>query len=129
MAAMVAAADAAADINVEETLLCGRNERGIPDVRFIDDVDFFLASELNGTAVETVIGAYTTLLSKFRTYEVNLMQQRMKAKLRVPEIEKTLTLIEQLKTKREVRAVDKDKSPASCLQPRSPSAYPSQNQI
>mmetsp|Transcript_15787 Transcript_15787/g.48169 ORF Transcript_15787/g.48169 Transcript_15787/m.48169 type:complete len:265 (-) Transcript_15787:575-1369(-) len=29
------------------------------------------------------------------------MQQRMKAKLRVPEIEKTLTLIEQLKTKRE----------------------------
>lgn len=129
----MAAAGATADINVEEKLLKGRNERGIPLVRFIvslcarrtrlarrstpaagadaalatpagcpqDDVAGFLSDELNGVASETVIGAYTTLLSKFRTYEVNLMQQRMKAKLRVPEIEKTMELIEKLKKTQE----------------------------
>ena len=54
----------------------GENERGIPFVKFIDDVGAFAESFTPAASAELLIGAYTELHSKFKTYEISLTQKR-----------------------------------------------------
>jgi hypothetical protein len=54
----------------------GENERGIPVVKFIDDVGAFVESFTPPASAELLIGAYTELHSKFKTYEISLTQKR-----------------------------------------------------
>ena len=54
----------------------GENERGIPVVKFIDDVGAFTQSFTPPASAELLIGAYTELHSKFKTYEISLTQKR-----------------------------------------------------
>lgn len=54
----------------------GENERGIPVVKFIDDVGAFTESFTPPASAELLIGAYTELHSKFKTYEISLTQKR-----------------------------------------------------
>jgi len=54
----------------------GENERGIPVVKFIDDVGAFAESFTPAASAELLIGAYTELHSKFKTYEISLSQKR-----------------------------------------------------
>ena len=54
----------------------GENERGIPVVKFIDDVGAFAESFTPPASAELLIGAYTELHSKFKTYEISLTQKR-----------------------------------------------------
>ena len=54
----------------------GENERGIPVVKFIDDVGAFADSFTPPASAELLIGAYTELHSKFKTYEISLTQKR-----------------------------------------------------
>ena len=54
----------------------GENVRGIPVVKFIDDVGAFAESFTPPASAELLIGAYTELHSKFKTYEISLTQKR-----------------------------------------------------
>jgi hypothetical protein len=54
----------------------GENERGIPVVKFIDDVGAFAESFSPTASAELLIGAYSELHSKFKTYETSLTQKR-----------------------------------------------------
>ena len=54
----------------------GENERGIAVVKFIDDVGAFAESFTPTATAELLIGAYTELHSKFKTYEISLTQKR-----------------------------------------------------
>ena len=53
----------------------GENARGIPFVKFIDDVDSFVNSFTPPASAELIIGAYSELHSKFKTFETTLTQK------------------------------------------------------
>ena len=54
----------------------GENQRGIPFVKFIEDVEAFANSfsPVPATA-ELLIGAYSELHQKFKTFEISLQQK------------------------------------------------------
>jgi hypothetical protein len=54
----------------------GVNERGIPAAKFIDDVDVFASSFDPPASAELLIGAYTQLFNKYKTFEGNLTNRR-----------------------------------------------------
>ena len=53
----------------------GENARGIPFVKFIDDVEAFANSFSPPASAEILIGAYSELHSKFKTFETSLTQK------------------------------------------------------
>ena len=53
----------------------GENDRGIPVVKFIEDVDAFSNSFHPPSSAELLIGAYSELHSKFKTFETSLTQK------------------------------------------------------
>jgi hypothetical protein len=53
----------------------GENARGIPFVKFIDDVEAFTASFSPPASSELIIGAYSELHAKFKTFETSLIQK------------------------------------------------------
>ena len=53
----------------------GENDRGIPLVKFIEDVDAFANSFTPPSSAELLIGAYSELHSKFKTFETSLTQK------------------------------------------------------
>jgi len=56
----------------------GENDREIPVVKFIDDVDLFADSFSPPASAEILIGAYSELHSKFKTFETSLTQKKNK---------------------------------------------------
>mmetsp|Transcript_5729 Transcript_5729/g.14305 ORF Transcript_5729/g.14305 Transcript_5729/m.14305 type:complete len:212 (-) Transcript_5729:167-802(-) len=79
----------------------GENDRGIPLVKFIDDVDAFANSFTPPSSAELLIGAYSELHSKFKTFETSLTQKKQNYDLKIPDIEKSLALVKNLQTKQE----------------------------
>lgn len=79
----------------------GENDRGIPLVKFIDDVDAFASSFTPPTSAELLIGAYSELHSKFKTFETSLTQKKQNYDLKIPDIEKSLALVKNLQSKQE----------------------------
>ena len=53
----------------------GENDRGIPVVKFIENVDAFSNSFTPPSSAELLIGAYSELHSKFKTFETSLTQK------------------------------------------------------
>ena len=53
----------------------GENDRGIPYVKFIEDVEAFANSFSPPATAEVLIGAYSELHSKFKTFETSLSQK------------------------------------------------------
>ena len=54
----------------------GETERGIPLAKFIDDIDGFVNSFTPPAPAELLIGAYTNLENRYRTFEAQLTQKR-----------------------------------------------------
>jgi hypothetical protein len=65
--------------NIEDMSLLsisdGENARGIPIVKFIEDVEAFANSFSPAAEAELLIGAYSELHSKFKTFETSLNQK------------------------------------------------------
>jgi hypothetical protein len=53
----------------------GENPRGIPYVKFIEDVEAFANTFTPPSSAELLIGAYSELHQKFKTYETSLQQK------------------------------------------------------
>ena len=53
----------------------GENERGVPLVKFIDDVEAFTNTFSPPASAELLIGAYSELHQKFKTFEISLNQK------------------------------------------------------
>jgi hypothetical protein len=54
----------------------GENGRGIPYVKFIEDVEVFSKTFEPPATAELLIGGYSELHSKFKTFEATLNQKR-----------------------------------------------------
>jgi len=95
--------DADVDNSISLLLITdGANDRGtIPAVKFIDDVDLFADSFSPPASAEILIGAYSELHSKFKTFETSLTQKRQNYDLKIPDIEKSLALVKNLLSKKE----------------------------
>mmetsp|Transcript_19910 Transcript_19910/g.30759 ORF Transcript_19910/g.30759 Transcript_19910/m.30759 type:complete len:213 (-) Transcript_19910:1563-2201(-) len=79
----------------------GESERGIPVVKFVEDIGAFAETFEPSASAELLIGAYSDLFSKFKQYEQSLTQKRQNYLEKIPEIEKSLALVKQLKKKQD----------------------------
>ena len=73
----------------------GKNPRGIPGAKFIDNVEEFLKSD----TVESVLGAMNELYSKYKFMEGSFERSKAIYKGKVPELEQTLELVKLMKSK------------------------------
>lgn len=89
------------NIGLDSITETGKNDRGIPATRFIDDIESFANSFDPPASSELLIGAYSDLFSKFKAYEQQLEQKRGMYREKLPEIEKSITLVRHLKGKKD----------------------------
>jgi hypothetical protein len=57
-------------------IIDGKNERDIPIAKFIDDIGKFAESFQPPASTELLIGAYTQLYNKYKSYEASLTRKR-----------------------------------------------------
>jgi len=89
-------------LDIQKALTDGKNARGIPNVKFIDKVEEFLANLIpGGCPVETALGAFNELYSKYKFMEGSLGRTKINIKQKIPEVEKTLEVVNFLKKKQE----------------------------
>lgn len=75
----------------------GKNPRGIPSAKFIEDVEKFLLD----CSVEPALGALSELYSKYKYMESSFDRSKNIYKTKVPEIEQTLEIIRLMKSRKE----------------------------
>ncbi|KAN0136551.1 Prefoldin subunit domain containing protein [Lactarius tabidus] len=76
-----------------------KNPRGIPKALFINDVEEYVGGP--DAAVERVIAAFQDVLAKYRYMDSNLTQRRRGLEDKIPEIKKTLSMVEFLHDRRD----------------------------
>ncbi|KAL7489826.1 hypothetical protein ACHAW6_015572 [Cyclotella cf. meneghiniana] len=84
-----------------ESITEGKNARGIPHAKFVEDIESFANSFNPPASPELLIGAYSDLFSKFKAYEQQLSQKRANYEEKLPEIEKSIKLVRHLKNKKD----------------------------
>lgn len=82
-----------------ESITVGSNEREIPLVKFVEDIGAFAATFNPPAKSEVLIGAFSDLFGKFKSYETSLSKKRERFQEKIPEIEKSLALVSFLKKK------------------------------
>ncbi|KAH9943661.1 Prefoldin subunit 3 [Amylocystis lapponica] len=75
-----------------------KNARGIPKAPFIADVDEYLGSSPD---TETALKEFQAALAKYRYMDHNLTQRRQGLEEKIPDIKKTLSMVEFLQERRE----------------------------
>jgi hypothetical protein len=58
-----------------DSVVDGTTERGIPIVKYVEDIGAFAEQFTPTASAELLIGAYTDLFSKFKVYEARLAQK------------------------------------------------------
>ncbi|KAJ3505826.1 hypothetical protein NMY22_g17441 [Coprinellus aureogranulatus] len=76
-----------------------RNPRGIPKAPFIANVDEYMAG--SEADIETTLRAFQDAIAKYRYMEANLTQKRASLEEKIPDIRKTLDVVEYLQERRE----------------------------
>jgi len=89
-----------ANISVQH-IIDGKNERDIPATRFIEDIEMFSSSFNPPANVQLLIGAFSDLFGKFKQIEAQLSEKKRSFEEKIPDIEKSLRLIEHLKDKKD----------------------------
>ncbi|KAI0321146.1 Prefoldin subunit-domain-containing protein [Amylostereum chailletii] len=76
-----------------------KNPRGIPKALFINDVEEYLGGP--EAEADKVLSALQDALAKYRYMESNLTQRRQGLEDKIPDIKKTLSMVEYLRDRRE----------------------------
>ena len=87
--------DGFADVKLATILTGDSNERGIPYVLFIESVDDVI-QRTEGASVESLIGAFNELHQKYKMLEAHKVRTRNAMKIKIPEIQRTLQLVDHL---------------------------------
>ena len=75
----------------------GKNPRGIPSAKFIESVETFLEQ----ATAEVSLGALNELYSKYKYMETSFERSKNIYKEKIPDLERTIEIIEMLKLKSE----------------------------
>jgi len=82
-----------------------KNARGIPKAPFIADVEEYLGPTPD---VETALKEFQAALAKYRYMDHNLTQRRRGLEEKIPDIKKTLSMVEYLQERREGKSAVSD---------------------
>lgn len=74
---------------------------GIPEAVFVDDVDAFMAQSENESSAEKVLRKLDEQHSKYKLMDYNIATRRRKLKQQIPDLVKSLDMIEILKKQTE----------------------------
>ncbi|KJA26550.1 hypothetical protein HYPSUDRAFT_132805 [Hypholoma sublateritium FD-334 SS-4] len=83
-----------------------KNPRGIPKAPFIADVDAYLGSP--DAEVEPTLKSFQDALAKYRYMDSSLTQRRASLEEKIPDIRKTLDMVEYLQERREDKSKAQD---------------------
>ncbi|KAL5479007.1 hypothetical protein ACEPAI_2295 [Sanghuangporus weigelae] len=83
-----------------------KNPRGIPHAPFIADVEAHVGGP--DAEVEPVLARFQEALAKYRYMEANLAQRKAAVEAKIPDIRKTLTMVEFLREQREGKRTKAD---------------------
>ncbi|EXX75274.1 Pac10p [Rhizophagus irregularis DAOM 197198w] len=74
------------------------NPRGIPKVQFVNVEEFISKSS---APVEVTLGKFQETVAKYKFMEINFLNRKKGLELKIPEISKTLTVVEYLVSKQD----------------------------
>ncbi|PPQ82778.1 hypothetical protein CVT25_009273 [Psilocybe cyanescens] len=83
-----------------------KNPRGIPKAPFIADVDEYIGNPDAG--VESTLKSFQDALAKYRYMDSSLTQRRASLEEKIPDIRKTLDMVEYLQERREGKSKAQD---------------------
>lgn len=76
-----------------------KEHRGIPQSLFLEDVDGYMAE--GDRNAKTVLRDFDEQLQKYKYMELNLLQRKKRLRAQVPDIEKTLDIVQHMLKKKE----------------------------
>ena len=76
-------------------IISGKNPRGIPKGKFVDDVAAFIKASGAGK-VDPILAELQELFSKYKYYEMNLLRKKGTLQNKLPEIKKSLEMVNYL---------------------------------
>ncbi|RIA87198.1 Prefoldin subunit-domain-containing protein [Glomus cerebriforme] len=75
------------------------NPRGIPKVQFVENVEEFITK--SSAPVEVTLGKFQETVAKYKFMEINFLNRKKALELKIPEISKTLSVVEFLVSKQD----------------------------
>ncbi|KAI5120242.1 hypothetical protein M0805_007546 [Coniferiporia weirii] len=91
-----------------------KNTRGIPRAPFITDVEEHIGGP--EAEVEPVLQRFQDVLAKYRYMEANLTQRKAAVEGKIPDIKKTLSMVEFLQSRREGKKTESEDDPDDDLE-------------
>lgn len=77
-----------------------KEHRGIPKAIFLEDVDSYMSSTTPEKVAADVLKDFDEQLQKYKYMELNLMQRKKRLRAQVPDIEKTLEIVQHMLLKK-----------------------------
>ncbi|KAI4457896.1 prefoldin subunit 3 [Holotrichia oblita] len=74
---------------------------GIPEAEFVDDVDSYMAKLENAGNVDKVLKKLDEQHSKYKFMELNLLSKRKRLRAQIPDLKRSLSMIEKLQNQKE----------------------------
>ncbi|XP_072390478.1 prefoldin subunit 3 [Diabrotica undecimpunctata] len=74
---------------------------GIPEAEFVEDVDAYMQRSENNSNVDEVLKKLDSQHAKYKFMEYNLMSKKKRLLNQVPELKRSLTMIEKLEEEKE----------------------------
>ncbi|RIB18272.1 Prefoldin subunit-domain-containing protein [Gigaspora rosea] len=68
------------------------NPRGIPKVQFVENVEEYMSK--TSSTIEVTLGKFQETVAKYKFMELNYTNRKKGLELKIPEIKKTLTVVE-----------------------------------
>ncbi|KAF9572365.1 hypothetical protein BGW38_008534, partial [Lunasporangiospora selenospora] len=81
------------------------NPRGIPKAPFVENVEDHVSEQ---EPVEIVLRKFQEAVAKYKFMEINLIQRKRNLDVKIPEIRKTLEMVQYLKSEGEEGDEDKE---------------------
>lgn len=74
---------------------------GIPEAEFVEDVDAYMARPENNGVVDEVLKKLDSQHAKYKFMEYNLLTKKKRLQNQIPELKRSLTMIEKLENQKE----------------------------
>jgi len=74
---------------------------GIPEAEFVDDVDAYMTKPENSSNADKVLMKLNEQHSKYKFMEYNLLSKRKRLKTQIPDLKRSLVMIEKLQNQKE----------------------------
>jgi prefoldin subunit 5 len=97
MSKLMDASEADSDVNLVSLITDGKNPRGIPTAKFMDNVEEFLAD----VTPESALGALHELYGKYKFMEQSFEKTKQSYKMKIPDLMNTIEHVKMLIKKKE----------------------------